>query len=540
MASRTPTESDQLDVEKTLKKCFEMPTQPLHRATHVAMLRLCIARVSEKMQGLDSSRPWLCYWILHAADILNALPEVYEAVPAADIAEFLLMNLTTDADPSDPASDPVTESKEQRKGFAGGPGGQRPHLAASYAAVTALMILQQSDALDRIDRPAVQRWLVSLRTRNGGFRLTRGGEVDIRATYCAAVVAAALNLDMSVVFPKEARDYVVACQTYEGGFASCLDGGGEAHGGYTQCALAACMMLGNYGDLNLDNLRRFCAMRQLEFEGGFCGRTNKLVDSCYSFWIGGSAVMSQAADAAVKMRNGVALNATELLLLDYAQVLDLSTMEIDFDALKPPAPQTAAAVEDEGQLLFDQQELLYYVLQCCQQPCGGGLRDKPSTNVDFYHTCYSLSGASIASNNFAFESDFEALRELQRRKWLPENPSGVEKARKLFRTRGGGGVADSAEPNVTEHLARMEVLPYPAEDALVGAVPQQRSSRGTRTRRNTGAGATDASATAGASAGGNWAPFLRPVNPVFNVCRDKVEWTWRHFRGARAPMSLLV
>lgn len=27
--------------------------------------------------------------------------------------------------------------------------------------------------------------------------------------------------------------------------------------------------------------------RQMECEGGFQGRTNKLVDGCYSFWVGG-------------------------------------------------------------------------------------------------------------------------------------------------------------------------------------------------------------------------------------------------------------
>lgn len=28
-------------------------------------------------------------------------------------------------------------------------------------------------------------------------------------------------------------------------------------------------------------------MRQMSFEGGFQGRTNKLVDGCYSWWQGG-------------------------------------------------------------------------------------------------------------------------------------------------------------------------------------------------------------------------------------------------------------
>jgi prenyltransferase beta subunit len=34
-------------------------------------------------------------------------------------------------------------------------------------------------------------------------------------------------------------------------------------------------------------LDRLQVHRQMRFEGGFHGRPNKLVDGCYSFWVGG-------------------------------------------------------------------------------------------------------------------------------------------------------------------------------------------------------------------------------------------------------------
>lgn len=34
--------------------------------------------------------------------------------------------------------------------------------------------------------------------------------------------------------------------------------------------------------------QRWTINRQMRFEGGFQGRTNKLVDGCYSFWQGGA------------------------------------------------------------------------------------------------------------------------------------------------------------------------------------------------------------------------------------------------------------
>ena len=42
--------------------------------------------------------------------------------------------------------------------------------------------------------------------------------------------------------------------------------------------------------------------------------------------------------------------------------------------------------------LYNTGALRLWLLQCCQNRRGGGLRDKPGTAVDYYHTCYCLSG----------------------------------------------------------------------------------------------------------------------------------------------------
>ena len=75
------------------------------------------------------------------------------------------------------------------------------------------------------------------------------------------------------------------CQTYEGGFGGAP--GMEAHGGYSFCGLAALILIGKEKLCNVDRLLRWAANRQMRLEGGFQGRTNKLVDGCYSFWQGG-------------------------------------------------------------------------------------------------------------------------------------------------------------------------------------------------------------------------------------------------------------
>ena len=90
----------------------------------------------------------------------------------------------------------------------------------------------------------------------------------------------------------------------------------------------------------------------MSLEGGFQGRTNKLVDSCYSFWQG--ACFDVVAD---HCREG----------------------------------------GGDASPSFDRRALERYVLSCAQQETGG-LRDKPGKRRDQYHSCYALSGLSIAQH----------------------------------------------------------------------------------------------------------------------------------------------
>ena len=51
------------------------------------------------------------------------------------------------------------------------------------------------------------------------------------------------------------------------------------------------LLLAQYGDkccerINYDRLMEWLSNRQVEGLGGFNGRINKLIDSCYSFWVG--------------------------------------------------------------------------------------------------------------------------------------------------------------------------------------------------------------------------------------------------------------
>ncbi len=261
-------------------------------------------------------------------------------------------------------------------GFAGAPYTE-PHIASTYAAVCTLANLKWEKAYGIIDRAGMRKFLLRIKhlpgdsespagmslartTIPGSFQIHLNGENDMRATYCAMVVADLLNLIDIPELRAGVSDYIASCQTYEGGIA-CVPFG-EAHAGYTYCGLATLILLGESHKISLPRLIEWASARQLEDEGGFNGRINKLVDSCYNFWVGA--------------------------------IFELADMA------------THGKCNLSGKWLANSAAVRGYTLLCCQSK-KGGMIDKPGRNPDMYHTCYSLAGLSILEAGSAYQELYE-------------------------------------------------------------------------------------------------------------------------------------
>lgn len=357
----------------------------LRRSSTVSYLRSAWGDkdgLSRGFETLDASRPWICYWIAHALALLGALPAFDDgdaggAGLGAGLGTAVVEELDDDASDSLETETETREGSEWRGmahrmadflgrcqcvsgfvgetpgGFAGGPG-QLAHLAPTYAAVNALVTLGTEEALSVIDRPSLYRFLLSCRQPDGSFVMHEGGEVDVRGAYCAVSVARLCNL-LTPELSSGVAEWVARCQTHEGGFGG--DIGNEAHGGYTFCALACLCLLGRADLVDVGALHRWAVHRQMDSEGGFQGRTNKLVDTCYSWWQGGIFPL--------------------------------------LDELLAPGDSGSS---EQSTAMFRQDDLQLFILACGQDPRGGGLRDKPGKYRDFYHTCYALSGLSAAQH----------------------------------------------------------------------------------------------------------------------------------------------
>lgn len=336
----TKTSLEQKIVEHNVEICIEElrnnidinPEGPtLIKDKHIQFLKKGLALLPSTLEVLDSSRPWLCYWILHALQLLD---ETLSQERIVSVISFLKLCQHPDG------------------GFGGGPG-QDAHLAPTYAAVNALCILRTPEAYAVIDREKLLRFLFRMKMPDGSFKMHDGSECDIRGVYCALSVAKLTNV-WSPELIKGTAHFASRCQTYEGGFGGVP--GMEAHGGYTFCGFASLVLMGQEDMININNLLRWVVHKQMNYEGGFQGRTNKLVDSCYSFWQGGIFTLIQR---------------------------HLSITDSD--------------ILSSESWLFNQEALQEYLLINCQAPYGG-LIDKPGKSKDFYHTCYALSGLSVAQH----------------------------------------------------------------------------------------------------------------------------------------------
>ena len=190
--------------------------------------------------------------------------------------------------------------------------------------------------LNSINRNSLLRFLRNRKQKDGSFLMHANGEADVRGSYCALAIASLCNV-LTTDIIEGAAEFVGRCQTYEGGLGG--SPGAEAHGGYTYCGVAALAIMNRLDVLNVPQLHRWMLQRQMRSEGGFNGRTQKLVDGCYSFWVAALFPIVESALKSMAMRVGPVLEG--------------------------------------GFYTYDQAALQEYIMICAQDP-RGGLRDKPS------------------------------------------------------------------------------------------------------------------------------------------------------------------
>ncbi|KAJ5147523.1 DNA mismatch repair protein msh3 [Penicillium atrosanguineum] len=301
--------------------------QALHTLKHVAYIK-----------NLDTRKDELEYWLTEHL----RLNGVYWGLTAL----YLLGH--PDALPRNETIDFVLSCQRDNGGFGAAPG----HDAHMLYTVSAVQILATVDAVDELEKRGlggkqkVGAFIASLQNReDGSFMGDPWGETDTRFLYGALNALSLLGLLDLVDVPK-AVTYVQSCENFDGGYGICP--GAESHAGQVFTCVGALTIAGRLDLVNKDRLGAWLSERQVD-NGGFNGRPEKLVDACYTWWVGSALAM--------------------------------------IDRLH----------------WIDGKKLASFVLQC-QDPEAGGFADRPGNMVDVYHTHFGLAGLSLLG--------FEGLQEV--------------------------------------------------------------------------------------------------------------------------------
>lgn len=183
------------------------------------------------MLGQDSGQPWFLYWLLNAIEVCNT----QHIQISDDIKKRCCAYLRACHNPKE-------------GGFSGAPHLQS-HLASTYSAVMAIVCLATPEAYSIIDVPKMKQYLLSIKnnlhtdfeqvhssnqwvlkhrvsgeehkwagaheyvaTLPGAVAIHYNGEMDMRGSYCALVVADILGLiEGNHEFTQGMGDFIASC-----------------------------------------------------------------------------------------------------------------------------------------------------------------------------------------------------------------------------------------------------------------------------------------------------------------------------------------
>ncbi|XP_074280664.1 geranylgeranyl transferase type-1 subunit beta isoform X1 [Silene latifolia] len=261
---------------------------------HIRFINMMYEFLPTDYESQEINHLTLAYFTLSSLDILGSLHRVDKGAVITWVLSFQTRQ-----------KDEAELSHGQFYGFQGSRSSQYPavknesfrcngsHLASTYCALCILKML--GDDFSLVNSESITRTMRNLQQPDGSFiPIHTGAESDLRFLYCAAAISCMLN-DWSGVDKDKAKEYILNCQSYDGGFG--LSPGLESHGGATFCAIASLRLMGFIDDnllnksvsssiINVPMLLDWVIQRQA-LDGGFQGRANKPSDTCYAFWIGG-------------------------------------------------------------------------------------------------------------------------------------------------------------------------------------------------------------------------------------------------------------
>jgi protein farnesyltransferase subunit beta len=175
-----------------------------------------------------------------------------------------------------------------------------------------------------------------LKYKKGSFLSYFTGEIDSRINYCILTICSLYNILTSEI-SKNCEYYIRNVQTKDGSFSG--NKSKEGHSSFFFCCIASLIFFSQTKKSIIVPMcfNNWLLQKEKFFDFSFQGRTSKLTDCCYYFWLGASFIICS-------------MYLPEKLL---------------------------------NSLIFSKSKINF------------GYSDKIGRAIDLYHTCYALCGLSI-------------------------------------------------------------------------------------------------------------------------------------------------
>ncbi|XP_043696891.1 geranylgeranyl transferase type-1 subunit beta-like [Telopea speciosissima] len=194
---------------------------------HIRFFQMMCETLPSDYEGQEINRLTLAYFAISGLDILGALDRVDKEEVASWVLSFQSRPRSRD-DLDNGQFYGFHGSRTSQFQLAGSKALNHngSHLASTYCALAILKIVGYN--LSSIDSESMLISMKNLQQPNGSFMpIHIGAETDLRFVYCAAAICFMLK-NWSGMDREKAKDYILNCQSYDGGFG--LVPGSETHG----------------------------------------------------------------------------------------------------------------------------------------------------------------------------------------------------------------------------------------------------------------------------------------------------------------------
>lgn len=293
---------------------MNVETKTFNYKSHIKYFQNCLNLLPSFFQSEEGNKLALIYFCLSGLNILDAID--FDSNEKEKLIESIYENYLIENDEI-VAFRSNSFFKQLNNKY------DIPNLASTFFGLSILLILK-SDFSKRIDFKKLVNFLslcqIKIGPDTGSFVSTllynfkkkkyeQVGELSMRFCYIALIIChfikykVSYNYNIELINKEKLIQFILKNISYEGGFG--INQNNESHLGLTFCALASLKLLNYSFDENFSKFKKMLSWlvkRQVgetfnksknnmkknstvdESYGGFNGRENKEVDSCYSWW----------------------------------------------------------------------------------------------------------------------------------------------------------------------------------------------------------------------------------------------------------------